>query len=271
MTLADLRRANHMWTNDTIHLRKTLFIPLDKSPKARQIYEEQEEASEEEEDHESQPSTSSISDSGFAHTPRYNPSFSPRSLRPPSVHVRAPSSPSASPNLSSLFSSAIPIADTIISRLSLDGIPSERRRTSFEQEGANGHELLDVLPVRPSLDGGLERVQRGDKNLGHPRRAATTWDAWHATASRTRPSPLQASTSSPTDTARSIRTNQLEPQPEMLIPSRKSASMRSNASGRSHNTYSAGDNHQSQTHLPSPKKSRPGLQGLFEAPDGIEL
>ncbi|KAG7446553.1 uncharacterized protein BT62DRAFT_126705 [Guyanagaster necrorhizus] len=30
ISLADLRRSNHLWTSDSIHLRKVLYIPLDK-------------------------------------------------------------------------------------------------------------------------------------------------------------------------------------------------------------------------------------------------
>ncbi|GJE92766.1 LysM peptidoglycan-binding domain-containing protein [Phanerochaete sordida] len=35
ISLADLRRANQMWPSDPIHLRKVLYIPLDKSHKAK--------------------------------------------------------------------------------------------------------------------------------------------------------------------------------------------------------------------------------------------
>ncbi|EKM54725.1 carbohydrate-binding module family 50 protein [Phanerochaete carnosa HHB-10118-sp] len=35
ISLADLRRANQMWPSDQIHLRKVLYIPLDKSHKAK--------------------------------------------------------------------------------------------------------------------------------------------------------------------------------------------------------------------------------------------
>ncbi|KAK7692216.1 hypothetical protein QCA50_003840 [Cerrena zonata] len=37
ISLADLRRANQMWTSDSIHLRKVLYIPLDKSHRAKEI------------------------------------------------------------------------------------------------------------------------------------------------------------------------------------------------------------------------------------------
>nr|VWP01584.1 Uncharacterized protein [Ganoderma boninense] len=39
ITLADLRRANHLWTSDSIHLRKVLHIPVDKTRQARQLRE----------------------------------------------------------------------------------------------------------------------------------------------------------------------------------------------------------------------------------------
>ncbi|TCD67872.1 hypothetical protein EIP91_011870 [Steccherinum ochraceum] len=37
VTLADLRRANQMWTSDTIHLRKALYIPIEKTQKSKQF------------------------------------------------------------------------------------------------------------------------------------------------------------------------------------------------------------------------------------------
>lgn len=37
ISLADLRRANQLWTTDPIHLRKVLYIPLDKSQKAKEL------------------------------------------------------------------------------------------------------------------------------------------------------------------------------------------------------------------------------------------
>lgn len=37
ISLADLRRANHLWPSDPIHLRKVLYIPLDKSNKAKDL------------------------------------------------------------------------------------------------------------------------------------------------------------------------------------------------------------------------------------------
>ncbi|PIL29375.1 hypothetical protein GSI_09427 [Ganoderma sinense ZZ0214-1] len=39
ITLADLRRANQLWTSDSIHLRKVLHIPVDKTRQARQLRE----------------------------------------------------------------------------------------------------------------------------------------------------------------------------------------------------------------------------------------
>lgn len=35
--LAELRRANQLWTTDTIHLRKVLYIPIDKATRAQQF------------------------------------------------------------------------------------------------------------------------------------------------------------------------------------------------------------------------------------------
>ncbi|KAH8107775.1 hypothetical protein BXZ70DRAFT_1060467 [Cristinia sonorae] len=37
VSLAELRKANQMWTSDTIHLRKELYIPLDKTQKSKQL------------------------------------------------------------------------------------------------------------------------------------------------------------------------------------------------------------------------------------------
>lgn len=35
--MADLRKANQLWTSDPIHLRKVLYIPLDRSHKAKEL------------------------------------------------------------------------------------------------------------------------------------------------------------------------------------------------------------------------------------------
>jgi LysM repeat protein len=37
ISMADLRKANMLWTSDPIHLRKILYIPLDKSSKAKEL------------------------------------------------------------------------------------------------------------------------------------------------------------------------------------------------------------------------------------------
>ena len=37
ISLADLRKANQLWPSDPIHLRKVLYIPLDKSHKAKEL------------------------------------------------------------------------------------------------------------------------------------------------------------------------------------------------------------------------------------------
>ena len=35
--MTELRRANHLWSSDSIHLRKVLYIPLDKTPRAHEL------------------------------------------------------------------------------------------------------------------------------------------------------------------------------------------------------------------------------------------
>ncbi|KAK0505078.1 peptidoglycan-binding LysM domain protein [Armillaria luteobubalina] len=37
INLADLRRSNHLWTSDSIHLRKVLYIPLDKCSRPQDL------------------------------------------------------------------------------------------------------------------------------------------------------------------------------------------------------------------------------------------
>ncbi|PBK73597.1 hypothetical protein ARMSODRAFT_1015138 [Armillaria solidipes] len=37
ISLADLRRSNHLWTSDSIHLRKVLYIPLDKCSRPQDL------------------------------------------------------------------------------------------------------------------------------------------------------------------------------------------------------------------------------------------
>ncbi|TFK44289.1 hypothetical protein BDQ12DRAFT_672710 [Crucibulum laeve] len=38
--MAELRRANHLWASDPIHLRKTLYIPIDKASRAKEFLPE---------------------------------------------------------------------------------------------------------------------------------------------------------------------------------------------------------------------------------------
>lgn len=180
--LIELRRANQMWANDTIHLRETIFIPLHRASRAQEYIVRPQVSS--------TPGSSSASSSMQSDNELDTPAspaatnvrrvpvsqlsyFPPPSntyrsnlaagLAPPPVgrltsHTKPPPRNQPTPNqsLTSLLN-AFPIGastrDEIASRLSLDSTTSsfsERRsRTSFEEN--TGHEMDNVngpgLPI----------------------------------------------------------------------------------------------------------------------------
>ncbi|KAJ7121342.1 peptidoglycan-binding LysM domain protein [Mycena crocata] len=170
ISMAELRRANHLWSSDPIHLRKVLYIPLDKTTRAKELARTPLLVSTEEEPPSPSP-TKLDSMSTIRRIPASQLSFfpphartqepadppsppaqlPPRTKHPHSRHVRYATTPSSSspvpgtassPSLASILT-ALPIQpstrDTIIARLSYDSTGS-----SSHSDHDEGHELDDV-------------------------------------------------------------------------------------------------------------------------------
>ncbi|KAJ7879591.1 peptidoglycan-binding LysM domain protein [Mycena olivaceomarginata] len=246
ISMADLRRANHLWSSDPIHLRKILYIPLDKTsrkaidpPPLLVSTEEMEQAA-------SLPTWADTMGPGSMSTIRRVPvsqlSFfppharpqepdpppptdvPPRTKHPHSRHTRYATTPAASPlpgtasspSLTSILS-ALPIQpstrDTIIARLSYDSTSS----TGHSDDG-EGHELDDVRRGA-SLDSifpSNEATPRVRAPAAGPGPSASTFNRSHArTASGSlayRGGGAQYRRAGPP------RTVQLEPSPAMQLP-----------------------------------------------------
>ncbi|KAK7005975.1 peptidoglycan-binding domain-containing protein 1 [Favolaschia claudopus] len=172
ISLAELRRANHLWASDPIHLRKVLYIPLDKTsrrepPSLLVSTEDMDQSARSA----TSPTQATTPLSTIRRVPASQLSFFPPPARPQleelnlpiadappaptkhshSRHVRYATTPTSyspvpgtagSPSLASILS-ALPIQpstrDTIIARLSYDNSPGS---TSFTDD--EGHELDDV-------------------------------------------------------------------------------------------------------------------------------
>ncbi|KAF8915603.1 hypothetical protein CPB85DRAFT_1432904 [Mucidula mucida] len=224
ISLADLRRANHLWTTDPIHLRKVLYIPLDKSSRAHLFIKREKTPpplismhDNDSDDHLAanghvpnvllSPSSSSskVPFKDNLRRPAATPVPAP-SISRPSLHGRFASSP---PNNSfNTLLTALPIAastrDTIIARLSFDSTSS-----SYSDRAPNEgemHALDDVPAGRRSED--FDMTPRPPYNA--PKRSS--------------PPPFNKLTHGDigmTDVSiRSsrVRTSQLEPSPDMHLP-----------------------------------------------------
>lgn len=184
--MADLRRANHLWASDSIHMRTVLYIPINEASRLRKLETDRnllsitpaeevpnpmESMSEHPDSQESQLSRQ-LSDT-IRRVPASHLSFfpppsiiksippgevSPSPRHPPHVlnkasHAHYSSSPSHS--LTSLLT-ALPIAastrDTIIARLSFDSTSSSYSDRESEADSLNELELDDVRHARRSRD-----------------------------------------------------------------------------------------------------------------------
>ncbi|KAF7333247.1 Peptidoglycan-binding domain-containing protein 1 [Mycena sanguinolenta] len=170
ISMADLRRANHLWSSDPIHLRKVLYIPLDKTSRkeldptpllvSTDDMEQVEPTPVQVDTIGSMATIQRIPASQLSffpppsrpqepETPPPSAELPPRTKHPHSRHVRYATSPASSlpgtagsPSLTSILS-ALPIQpstrDTIIARLSYDSTGS-----SSYSDRDEGHELDDV-------------------------------------------------------------------------------------------------------------------------------
>ncbi|KAL9711530.1 hypothetical protein Ac2012v2_004601 [Leucoagaricus gongylophorus] len=259
ITLADLRRANHLWASDSIHLREVLYIPLERSLKARDLIQDMKvkttplvdlstlQGSAVAAESSNSPSSPGL---GVLRVPTSRMSFFP----PPATSGKTPSMSSAllpplgsnvkppsharhltSPSLVSILT-ALPIfsstRDDLIARLSFDSASSnvsERSRPSLDH--SEGHEL-DVVVNHEQMASQLSQITH------RPKFTSKTIDPniLQSMAGSEPPAvhPIQArdtrhlSTSPPAmyisriPDSTSIRTVQMEPSPIMQLPTLRS-------------------------------------------------
>lgn len=259
ITLADLRRANHLWASDSIHLREVLYIPLERSFKARDLIQDMKvnttplvdlstlQGSAVAADSSNSPSSPGL---GVLRVPTSRMSFFP----PPATSGKTPSMSSAllpplgsnvkppsharhltSPSLVSILT-ALPIfastRDDLIARLSFDSASSnvsERSRPSLDH--SEGHEL-DVVVNHEQMASQLSQITH------RPKFTSKTIDpnVLQSMAGSEPPAvhPIQPrdtrhlSTSPPAmyipriPDSTSIRTVQMEPSPIMQLPTLRS-------------------------------------------------
>ncbi|KAK0213135.1 hypothetical protein DFS33DRAFT_1250101 [Desarmillaria ectypa] len=255
ISLADLRRSNHLWTSDSIHLRKVLYIPLDKCSRSQDLVTTGElpdlsilnrHATANGHDTNTKHHTIAgkspslklrrvpISQLSFFPPSASKPNPPNRSTKPlstissrPSIHTRYTSSP---PNSLGTLLTALSIPastrDTIISRLSLDSSTSSSY-SDRDREAEDGERLeLDDVPIErrryASEDGILSHYQMT------PRPPYRTTKG--IMSSSPPPSPTRIRGGITTESIRSrsyhpllsstvhVRNVQLEPSPGMQLP-----------------------------------------------------
>ncbi|KAJ7467169.1 peptidoglycan-binding LysM domain protein [Mycena latifolia] len=234
ISMADLRRANQLWPSDPIHLRKILYIPLDKTSRAKELAPTPMLVSTEEPEHPSPTQSDTVASfSTIRRIPASQLSFfppharpqqppdppspsPPRTKHPHSRHARYATTPASSstapgtassPSLASILT-ALPIQpstrDTIIARLSYDSTGS-----SYSDRDDEGHELDDVRRGA-SLDSVFppEHATPRAKSSTPPRAHARTASA----------SSVYGGGGAQYRRAGPPRTVQLEPSPAMQLP-----------------------------------------------------
>ncbi|KAJ6538900.1 peptidoglycan-binding LysM domain protein [Mycena vulgaris] len=246
ISMAELRRANHLWSSDPIHLRKVLYIPLDKTSRAKELAPTPVPLLVSTEDTEQPSPASTHSDnvgpmSTIRRIPASQLSFfppharpqqppdppslpahlPPRTKHPHSRHVRyatTPASsspvPGSSPSLVSILT-ALPIQpstrDTIMARLSYDST------SSSYSDHDEGHELDDVRrggsldSIFPSTEHATPRAKSRDAG---PSTSPMRTHARTASAS----SVYGGGGGAQYRRAGPPRTVQLEPSPAMQLP-----------------------------------------------------
>ncbi|KAG5717250.1 Ribosomal N-lysine methyltransferase 4 [Termitomyces sp. T112] len=253
--LADLRRANHLWTSDSIHLRTQLYIPIDKATRLKPITadnlisitpdEETGETTISPHDLSIEPHPSAARTSGVEAIRRVPISqmsfFPPPSVtRPPTTrssqqhastfkateHARyVPHSPISLTSLLTSLPLAASTRDTIIARLSFESVSS-----SYSDRDSDVHELDDVSTGSTSdLHHSHEETQPTPSVITPKSAYRSTPRATHYTphvAEKSQSSSpalthvrhLSTSPQSYIPPHRDIRTVQMEPSPEMQIP-----------------------------------------------------
>ena len=245
ITIAELRKANQLWTSDTIHLRKVLYIPLDNLSRTNAVkppidleqltsisdtYSDKSHISTVRRVPASQlsffppPSKPSLDSIAVSDDPFYNQDAStiPSFMRSGSGSGSSSGSPAQPSRTLTSILTAFPIAvstrHSIISRLSLD---SERTSISDEQE----HELDEVRTSSTLQPRHLSSPSRGDMVLrtSTSSRSHVISPPSFAPRSISPPTPVNhrkswTQTDAPEPHA-PIRTVQLEPSPTMKLPS----------------------------------------------------
>ncbi|KAF8236048.1 hypothetical protein L208DRAFT_1391487 [Tricholoma matsutake] len=220
ISMADLRRANHLWASDSIHFRKALYIPLEKASRAPQLQKDYNLISATPSEDSPNPMEAvddisphstdkeSLSNEHDVRTIRRIPAsqlsfFPPPSLKDtmdvsahPSPRARvtpAPDRPSyqthnrlaSSPSLTSILT-ALPIAastrDTIIARLSFDSLSSSYSDRDEAEHPHDGLELDDVGHVLSSKGLANNLVNAHDRRYPHPSTSQATGLHAHPTA-----------------------------------------------------------------------------------------
>ncbi|KAJ7282730.1 peptidoglycan-binding LysM domain protein [Mycena rebaudengoi] len=246
ITMADLRRANHLWPSDPIHLRQVLYIPLENTSRARApapLLISTEDTGSPDPGNTNSPRSDKQPTSTILRIPASQMSFFPppskpqqppaveprnhipvHSKRPHSRHVRHASSnsppPGTSPSLASILT-ALPIQpstrDTIIARLSFDSAG-----TSSSYSDPEGHELDDVRRGS-SLDSVFQPGELGIAFATPKARSKDVALAPPASPTRTHGRTTSASSAYVGGSAQyrrvgPMRTVQLEPSPVMQLP-----------------------------------------------------
>jgi len=231
ISIADLRKANQMWPSDSIHLRKFLNVPVNKASRLRQLNVDAPAEARRTSSSSSTASLEALPD--VRRIPASYLSFFPQGTPPDVSHVDTvvtgtrrprtlggsgllPLSPS--PNSSSIFSTlprAFPIAkDAIMSRLSLDSGGTPPKEEQEHEMGVVGRNYgVNGIPSSVYLQGSDAGVGSGtasraaEEGLREGRwTGSRNFDAYRiGEEERERASTV-------------IRTSQLEPSPEMLVP-----------------------------------------------------
>ena len=228
ISMADLRKANQMWPSDSIHLRKSLNVPVNKASKLRQLNADApmqvQGANASSSTLETIPDVRRVPASHLSFFPQGPPSdVSPMdtavtSARTPRIPFNSSSGGSSfvspSTNSSSIFSTlprAFPIAkDAIMSRLSLDSGGTPPKEEQEHEMGVVGRNpgVNDIhssgsgqrRDVRTTTSRTRDRdLREGRQTRSHDYNAYTIGEEGRERASTV------------------IRTSQLEPSPEMLV------------------------------------------------------
>jgi len=233
ISMADLRKANQMWPSDSIHLRKSLNVPVNKARKLKKLNvdapteDQRTSSSSSTASHETMPDIRRIPVSHLSFFPQGPPPdaspINTAATNPQRPRTSGQSNPSGSglspsPNPSSIFSTlprAFPIAkDAIMSRLSLDSggtPPNEEQEHEMGVVGRGaGADGIHSNVSQQRRDVGIDSESTGrasDRGLRDGRQTRSrNYDAYRiGEEERKRVSTV-------------IRTSQLEPSPEMLLP-----------------------------------------------------